>query len=504
MDQDKRQLRKKPAVDYSVFGRIPPQARDLEEAVLGALMLEKDLIYELLDILQPPIFYVDAHQLICLSILEMHAEREPIDILTVSHHLQSKGELEKVGGKYYISTLTNQVASSENMRSHLLIVYQKYLQRELIRNAMEVVRDSFDEITDVFALIDQQRKFMEMIDEPIMKMKQPSIVKQVDETIVLMEHAYSRKEATFGYPTGWKQLDETLSGLVPGEVTVIAARPGMGKTALAIAMANILRKAKIPTDMYSFESRAPSIIMRMMSQDLKVPYANLRKGQIDFLQVKDYGEILKQDNFSIEDTVNMYCEELENKIRMRKRTNDTQVIFIDYLQLLRVKYLARSANRENEISTISRMLKSVALDTGTAIIELAQLSRAVETRGGDKRPQLSDLRESGSIEQDADNVLFIYRPEYYKIWYDKEGYSTSGVAIIDVAKNRNGPTKDHELLYIPHLMGFEALPPGHTKKFEPNTIDKRKRKPKGPTDSASRDITEPIRDDDSPAEDLPF
>jgi replicative DNA helicase len=281
----------------------------------------------------------------------------------------------------------------------------------------------------------------------------------------------------------------------------------MGKTALAISLANNLRRQKIITDIYSFESPYKTVIMRFMSQDLGIPLTQLRQGKIvDWLKVKDYGEELKIAGISIEDTARMNGEELEVRMRMRARNDGVQVVIIDYMQLMHMRSMNKNANREQEITAISRIIKTVAMETDTAMVPLSQLSRTVETRGGDKRPQLSDLRESGSIEQDADSVWFIYRPEYYKIMQDANGYSTHNVGIIDVAKNRNGETKDHEFLYTPALMKFEEWPSELNKKYEPNA-DGRKGKKKRATDISRRDYTEAERDDDSPpTEDdpLPF
>lgn len=487
--------------DYGqIWGRIPPQSRDLEEGVLGALMIEKNLLDELLDIFFPSIFYVDSHMTIAKVILDMHQSREAIDILTVTEKLRQTGELESVGGAFYVTQLTNRVASSAHIRYHLNIIFQKYLQREIIRNATEALRDSFEDTTDVFELIGKQKDFFNKIDDPVIKMKQMPLVKQVDNTIRMMELASGRIESTFGTATGLKNFDKTTSGLCAGEVTVIAARPGMGKTALAIALARRLREQGIPTDFYSFESPYQMVLLRMMAQDLRIPLIRLRMGNVPWLDIKNYRDKLVKQNFTIEDTSDMYCEELEARLRMRFRSNGTQVSFIDYLQLLHVRDMPRNANRENEVSQISRMIKRVTLDTGMHIIPLSQLNRSVETRGGDKRPQLGDLRESGSIEQDADNVVLIYRPEVYKIMVDQDGYSTQNIAIIDHAKNRNGPTKEYELMYTPELLSFDEFPDNFQKKYEPNAAPpkgKRRRRSTSTVESP-RDITEPTREDDLP------
>ena len=498
MDNKKR----KPALPLEIqLGKIPPQAIDLEEAILSAVLKEKDAIEEIMDLFLPEVFYRDSSQLICEAILQLKQQHLPIDLLTVTQQLRSTGTLERAGGSYFVMEITNKVATAANIRYHMMLVYQSYLMRKIINNSLEAITAAYEDVTDVFDLIEGQKKFFSLLEDPILKMKQPSIAKQADITVRMMEEASYRTESTFGVPIGWREIDTTLSGLVPGDVIVVAARPGMGKTALAIAIANKLRRSNIPTDIYSLESKFYNVIIRMMAQDLKIPFSSLRKGNVDWLLVNQYIHELKKSCISIEDTTNLYAEELEARIRLRKRTHNIRVVILDYLQLLKMKSMGRSSNRENEVSEVSRMIKKVAMDTDTTIIPLSQLNRSVETRGGDFRPKLADLRESGSIEQDADEVIFIYRPEYYKIHYDATGRSTAGIAIVDIAKNRNGELREHALMFQGAYMSFDEFPVDHrfyvdeSKAVKPG---KKKTKQEIVIPEPARDFTEPQVSDDLP------
>lgn len=440
-------------------GKVPPQATDLEEAVLGAMMLEQDAVTAVIDILKPEVFYKESHQKIFSAINSLFAKSEPIDILTVTNELKSTGELEIVGGPYYITMLTSRVASAANVEYHARIILQKHIQRELIRISSDIIKDAFEDTTDVFDLLDKAEQGLFNVSESNLRRgvdDMPSLVKQAIEDI---EKAKDSETHMRGVPSGYSQLDRTTSGWQKSDLIILAARPAMGKTAFALSMArNIAVKHKLPVAVFSLEMSAVQLVTRLISSETELSASKLKKGELEsheWQQLNSKINSLVDAKIFIDDTPALSIFELRAKCRRLKQQHNIQMIFIDYLQLMTLGAENRG-NREQEISTISRSLKALAKELDVPVLALSQLSRAVESRpGGSKKPILSDLRESGAIEQDADIVMFIYRAEYYKIDAFDDGSPTQGVAEIIIAKHRNGPVGEVKLKFIDRFAKFE-------------------------------------------------
>ncbi len=452
-----RQIKKKQVDNFG--GKLPPQAVDLEEAVLGALMLEKDPVNDVIDILKPESFYKEAHQKIYEAIYELFGDSEAIDILTVTQKLRSKGELEIAGGPYYISQLTNRVASAAHAESHARIIAQKYILRELIGISSQVIQKAYDETTDVFDLLDEAESGLFKVAEGNIRKnydKMSTLIKQAAEEI---EIAMNRDDGVSGVPTGFTALDRVTSGWQRSDMIVLAARPGMGKTAFVISMArNVAVDFNNGVAIFSLEMSSLQIVNRLISGESEIPAEDIRKGNFTkekFDHLFEKTKKLAEAPIFIDDTPGLSVFELRAKCRRLKQQHDIKLIIIDYLQLMSAG--GSGGNREQEISTISRSIKEIAKELDVPIIALSQLSRSVETRGGDKRPMLSDLRESGAIEQDADIVSFIYRPEYYQMetWPDESPCAGQGEIII--AKHRNGSLEDVRLKFIGKFAKFDNL-----------------------------------------------
>ncbi|MEI6816624.1 MAG: replicative DNA helicase [Bacteroidota bacterium] len=445
----------------SNLGKLPPQALDLEEAVLGALMLEKNAVAEVIDILKPECFYKEANQHIFESIFQLFHHLQPVDILTVRNDLQRKGELENVGGDAYIFSLTNRVGSAANIEFHARIILQKYIQRELIRISSETIRDAFDDSIDVFNLLDGAERNLFNVAEGNIKRKvsdMPQLVQQVIENI---EKAAKQEEGVTGVRSGFTDLDRITSGWQKSDLIIVAARPGMGKTAFVMSLArNAAVEFKHGVAFFSLEMSSVQLVNRLISSETEIPSDKLRKGQLDaheWEQLNSKIRKLEDAPIFIDDTPALSIFELRTKCRRLKHQKNIDLIIVDYLQLMTTGENSRGGNREQEISSISRALKGIAKELDVPIIALSQLSRNVESRGGNKRPQLSDLRESGAIEQDADMVMFIYRPEYYNITQDEDGNSTLGTAELIISKHRNGALSDVHLRFIDRLAKFDNL-----------------------------------------------
>ncbi len=444
------------------MGKLPPQAVDIEEAVLGALMLEKDALSAVIDVLRPEVFYKDAHQMIFKVIHQLFHKAEPIDILTVTHALKKSGELEIVGGAYYITQLTSRIASAANIEYHARIILQKYIQRELIRISGETIRDAYEDNEDVLSLLDRAEKNLFEISEGNIRRNFEDMQSLISKPIKEIEVAANQKSGITGVPSGFTELDRVTAGWQKSDLVIIAARPGMGKTAFTLSMArNAAVMFKKPVAFFSLEMSSVQLVNRLISSEAEITSEKIRKGQLadhEWEQLNARIKPLTEAPLYIDDTPALSIFELRAKCRRLVAEKGVSMIIIDYLQLMQAGSDSKSGNREQEISTISRSLKAIAKELSVPIIALSQLSRAVETRAGSsKRPQLSDLRESGAIEQDADMVLFIYRPEYYQLSEDENGQSTQGIAEVAVAKNRNGALKTVNLKFIGHLTKFTDL-----------------------------------------------
>lgn len=443
-------------------GKIPPQAIDLEEVVLGAMMIDKKGVDSVIDILHPEVFYKESHQFIFESIVKLFENTEPIDILTVSAKLKTLGKLEKAGGDYYLVQLTQKVSSSAHIEYHARIILQKYIQRSLIRISSEIIEDSYDETKDVFNLLDTaESKLYDVTQGNIKKSTETaqSLVIQAKKKI----EEISNKDGLSGIPSGFLELDKLTSGWQPSDLVIIAARPGMGKTALTLSMARNMSVSKnIPIAFFSLEMSSIQLITRLISSETGLSSEKLRTGNLEKFEWEQLNvkvSALENAPLYIDDTPSLSIFDLRAKARRLSSQYGIKLIVIDYLQLMTASVSNKNGNREQEISTISRNLKALAKELDIPVIALSQLSRAVETRGGSKRPILSDLRESGAIEQDADIVSFIYRPEYYKIdeWDDEERTPSAGQAEFIVAKHRNGGLDNIRLKFVTTLGRFENI-----------------------------------------------
>jgi replicative DNA helicase len=443
------------------LGRIPPQAVDLEQAVLGAMMLEKNAVTDVIDILKPQSFYDPRHQFIYGAIQELFGTSNPIDLLTVTNKLKTRGELESAGGVAYISQLTSRVASSAHIEYHARIIAEKHIKRELIRMSSEVIREAYDDTKDVFDVLGKAEGDLFSIAENNMGRQVNVMQHVVREAIEEIEKASKNSDGISGVPTGFHKLDKVTSGWQRSDMIVIAARPAMGKTAFVLSMArNTAVDHNMGVAIFSLEMSSVQLVKRLIAGEARLSAEKLRKGDLrehEFQQLHSRISKLATAPIFIDDTPGISIFDLRAKCRRLKMQYDIQMVIIDYLQLMTAGGSKGSGNREQEISSISRSIKEIAKELNIPIIALSQLSRSVESRGGDKRPQLSDLRESGAIEQDADIVSFIYRPEYYGFNQAEDGSSNAGVGEIIIAKHRNGALENVRLKFVGEYARFENI-----------------------------------------------
>jgi replicative DNA helicase len=443
-------------------GKIPPQAIDLEEAVLGAMLIDEKGVNEIIELLSPEVFYKKSHQLIYESIERLFRESEPIDLLTVSADLKKNKNFEPAGGDFYLISLSQKVSSSAHIEFHSRIILQKYIQRKLITISNEIIQKSYNESTDVMDLLDEAESKLYDVAQGNIKTSTESAQNLVIRAKARIEEI-AKQEGLSGVSTGFEKLDKLTSGWQPSDLVIIAARPGMGKTALALSMArNISVQQKIPVAFFSLEMSSVQLITRLISSETGLSSDKLRTGKLadhEWQQLNIKVSDLESSPLFIDDSPSLTIFELRAKARRLASSHGIKLIIIDYLQLMNIGSSNKAGNREQEISTISRNLKALAKELDIPVIALSQLSRAVETRGGTKRPILSDLRESGAIEQDADIVSFLYRPEYYGIteWDDDMKTPSEGQGEFIVAKHRNGALDSIKLKFIPNLGKFEDL-----------------------------------------------
>ncbi|HET6541475.1 MAG TPA: replicative DNA helicase [Chryseolinea sp.] len=465
LNKDRKQKRRSSFdLGTMVYGKVPPQAKDLEEAVLGAIMLEKTAFDTVVEILKPECFYVDAHQRIFSAMQNLSNKSQPIDILTVVEELRTREELEMVGGPYYVTKLTNTVVSAANIGAHARIILQKFIQRELIRISGEIISDAYEDSTDVFDLLDDAESKLFEITNNHLRKEYNSIDTILVNTIKRIEDLRQRNEDVTGVPSGFAGLDRVTYGWQNTDLIILAARPAVGKTAFAL---NLARNATMhpskptPVAMFSLEMSAGQLVQRILSAESEIWLEKIARGKMEEYEMKQlYArgiQRLSQAPLFIDDTPALNIFELRAKSRRLKNKHNIGLIIIDYLQLMSGTGENRNANREQEISNISRNLKSLAKELNVPIIALSQLSRAVEQRGakeGSRIPQLSDLRESGAIEQDADMVMFLYRPEYYDINSNAEGENIRGLTEVKIAKHRNGSLETVKLRALLHIQKF--------------------------------------------------
>tara|TARA_A100001388_G_scaffold270649_1_gene248407 strand:- start:82 stop:1602 length:1521 start_codon:yes stop_codon:yes gene_type:complete len=443
-------------------GKIPPQAVDLEEIVLGAMMIDKKGVDEVIDILHSDAFYKDTHKAIFEAIISLFEKQEPIDLKTVSYQLKKDSNLSFVGGDVYLIGLTQKVSSSAHIEFHSRIILQKYIQRRLIEISNEIIENSYDETSDVFDLLDAAESKIYDISQGNLKKNSQTAESLVSLAKTKIEEI-SKKEGLSGIPSGFHEIDKLTSGWQESDLIIVAARPGMGKTAFTLSMArNISVENNIPVAFFSLEMSAIQLITRLISSETGLNSEKLRTGKLEKFEWEQLNvkvSNLESAPLYIDDTPSLSIFDLRAKARRLSSQYGIKLIVLDYLQLMTVGSSQKTGNREQEISTISRNLKALAKELEIPIIALSQLSRAVELRGGTKRPILSDLRESGAIEQDADIVSFLYRPEYYKIdeWDDEDRTPSAGQAEFIVSKHRNGGLNSIKLKFVSSLGKFENL-----------------------------------------------
>lgn len=443
---------------FAGTGKVPPQAVDFEESVLGALMLEKDAILQVSEILKPSHFYKEEHGFIYNAISNLSSDHKPIDINTVSQQLKIDKKLDIIGGPSYLVYLTNRIASTAHIEYHARIIAQKYTQRELIRIGAEMQKNGFEDVDDVSDMLDQAEQDLFELTNGNVKKDVLSIQQVVKDAYQQLQEAKDNKDGLCGVPSGFHYLDELTLGWQKSDLVIIAARPAMGKTAFVLSMAkNMAVDNNIPVAVFSLEMSSVQLVNRIISSEAQISSSKLKKGDMtdaEWKNLENKIQVLEKAPLFIDDTPALSVTEFRSKIRRLKQTQNIQIAIIDYLQLMTTGNSNSQQSREQEVSTISRTLKAIAKEVGIPIIALSQLSRAVEQRGGDKRPQLSDLRESGAIEQDADMVIFIHRPEYYGLKQDEAGNSLIGVAEIIVAKHRNGAVDDVRLQFKSEFTQF--------------------------------------------------
>jgi replicative DNA helicase len=464
LNKDRKNRRKSGSLELGtmMYGKVPPQAKDLEEAVLGAIMLEKSAFDTVVEILKPECFYVEANQRIFRSMQGLQQKNLPIDLLTVVEELKFREELDLVGGPYYVTRLTNSVVSSANIEAHSRIILQKFIQRELIRISGEIIGDAYEDSTDVFDLLDEAETKLFEITNNHLRRDYASIDTVLVKTIQRIEDLRTRQDEITGVPTGFQILDRITYGWQPTDLIVLAARPSVGKTAFAL---NLARNAALhptkPTSVgfFSLEMSASQLVQRILSAESEIWLEKIARGRLEEHEMKQLYkkgiEKLASAPIHIDDTAALNIFELRAKCRRLKNKHNVGLIIIDYLQLMSGTGENRNSNREQEISRISRDLKGLAKELQVPIIALSQLSREVEKRKeGNKMPQLSDLRESGAIEQDADMVMFLYRPEYYDITSNELGESNKGETHVRIAKHRNGQLETIKLKALLHIQKF--------------------------------------------------
>ena len=429
------------------MGKLPPQAIDMEEAVLGALMLERDALYEVVNVLKPESFYKDAHKDIYQAIISLFEKSEPVDMRTVANQLRETGKLDSTGGAYYIADLTSKVSSAANIEYHARIVAEMHIKRELIHMSSQVRNMSYDDTEDAFQVIEY------------LEMQLSSLVeKNVSGELMRLSESINKSVSTItnmknldvtGVSSGLHDLDRITNGFQNSELVIIAARPGMGKTAFVVTcMLNAVKQGKVVA-MFSLEMSRFQLDQRIISSESFVELSKIKKPKEatpeELMKIREVKSRVANYEMYIDDTPSIGLIDLKAKCRRLQANQGLDMVVVDYLQLMSDK---SSKNREQQIANISRGLKEIAKEFDVPVIALSQLSRAVEQRGGDKKPLLSDLRESGSIEQDADLVAFLYRPEYYGITSAENGESLFGKGMVIVAKNRQGALDEAFLKFL--------------------------------------------------------
>lgn len=443
-------------------GKVPPQAVDLEEIVLGGIMMDYEVLLDIGHLLHPELFYKESHQIICTAIKSLSSKHEPIDVLTVTNQLKTQGDLDIIGGPYYVTQLTNRVSSSVNTEHHLRIITQKFLAREVIRISSELTKEGFNDTTDIFDLISFATNQFIKLNEKLITDKRTEELSEVAGRVLEIIEKTRNDGFIPGIPSGLTSFDKVFHGFIAPDLIILASRPGMGKTSLITTICRniVASKEGVPIALFSLEMDNLQLVQRMFLQEVDLTFMDMRKAvdltDNQMVDLKTGLTKLEQyHKFYLDDTPAITPSVFRAKALKLVRKHGVKLIVIDYLQLMMADPDQRNKNREQEISSISRALKAISKSLNIPIIALAQLSRAVESRGGSKIPLLSDLRESGAIEQDADAVIFLFRPAYYKIFQDEDGNDCTNLAQLIIAKHRNGPTGIARLRFNDKRIKFE-------------------------------------------------
>lgn len=487
------------------LGKLPPQVPDIEQAVLGAILLEKNAIVEVASILRPEHFYSDQHKEVYKAIQQMFAAGTPIDMRTAVMELRRNGKLEIVGGAYYIAELTSKVSSAANVEHHSRIILEMAMKRDLIMVASQMHHDAYEDTTDVFSLLEKINLDVQAIFDGAIGTRSETELKEVCYAVIREVESRQTGKHT-GIDSGYKELDVLLNGFNPTDLIIEAARPGMGKTAFALQAGKQIAERGDPVGVFSLEMSAKQLVERLACAESEIESDKVKKGILTPYEWERFmgsmGYIAKLPLY-IDDSPFMTIVELRARAMRMKTKYGIKLLIIDYLQLIKgMNELGRNSTRDQEIGMITRTLKGIAKELEIPVICLSQLSRAVEQRGGVKRPQLSDLRESGAIEQDADVVIFLYRPEYYKITEDSDGYSTQGLCEVIIDKNRHGALDTAKLKFIGKFTKFTTW----VSDYSTPTVTERQ--VKGVT--RMKDPTEQLKDQEqlnqnpSPDDDQPF
>lgn len=422
------------------------------------MLLEKEAIAKAIEVLDETAFYKPAHQQIFSAMIGLFERSEPVDLITLIEELRRRGQLEKIGGEFYLSELTTKVTSAANIEFHAHIVLEKALMRQLIASSAEVASRAFNETEDALELLDEAEQRIFQISEQRMKKNFVSMNTAVHSTMELLESIHGKHSGITGVPAGFTELDNITGGFQKSDLIIVAGRPSQGKTALVLSVArNASVIHNVPIGFFSLEMSTQQLVMRLICAEARVDAHSVRTGRLPEDEWRklstSVGRLYKAKIF-IDDTPALGVLELRAKARRLKAEHNVGMIVVDYLQLMQGPRNAQS--REQEISSISRSLKALAKELNIPVVALSQLNRAVEARG-DKRPVLADLRESGAIEQDADVVVFVHRPEMFGIEKDENGNSTEGTAELIIGKQRNGPTGSARMAFIKQYARFENL-----------------------------------------------
>jgi replicative DNA helicase len=456
MAKQSNEFESKPSTN--IINRIPPQNLEAEQAVLGCLLLDKDSIIKIADLISAEDFYDTKHTVIYRGIMDLYEQRSPIDILTLSDRLREGASLETIGGTSYLTTLVNIVPSAAHVVHYAQIVRKKGTLRRLIGQANDIISLSYDEESDLESMLDKAEQKLFSVSQKYLKQNFVPLSDILHETFDRIDELHREKGKLRGVATGFKDLDSKLGGLQRSDLIILAARPSMGKTSLALDMVrNVAMSQKKAVGFFSLEMSKDQLVDRLLSAEADVDLWKMRTGKLndlgpdnDFERIGHALGRMSEAKIFIDDSGSLNIMELRTKARRLQAEHNLDLIVVDYLQLMQGR---STDNRVQEVSEISRSLKILAKELNVPVLALSQLSRAVEQRGGDKKPQLSDLRESGSIEQDADVVMFIYRDEMYTGKETKKPH----VAEILIRKHRNGPTGEVELYFDGEKTSFKNL-----------------------------------------------